>query len=238
MPPPSDRRSCEKSSLANSALFSSALNSVLTAGKHVELVLRQFLDEARNVARVGDQHVQAADAHAEQAARRQREDVIQRQRGDADQLLGGGPSSGCQRRLHPGLDLQHVGDDVAVQQRRALGRRRWCRRCTAGRRRRRASARPACSFMRAAVGEHVVEADRARQLNAGTIFFTLRTTKLTSVPLAKPSRSPIDATHHVLDLRARQHLLQRGGEVLEDEDRLRRPNPSAGARVRAACTAD
>ena len=48
--------------------------------EHVDAVLAQFLHEARDVARVDDQDVQRAHAHAPHGARGQREDVIQRQR--------------------------------------------------------------------------------------------------------------------------------------------------------------
>ena len=65
MPPPTASFSALKSSLAKSSLFSSAVEQRVEAGEDVELVLRQFLDEARDVARIGDQHVLAADAHAD-----------------------------------------------------------------------------------------------------------------------------------------------------------------------------
>ena len=56
--------------------------------------------------------------------------------------------------------------------------------------------------------------------NAGTIFFTLRTTMLTIAPLGKPSRSPMLASTTCLTGVLRQHLLQRLGEVLDDDDGL------------------
>ncbi len=61
----------------------------------------------------------AAGAHAEQKAGRQREDVIERQRADDEELVD--MRRLLQRRLQPGVVLQHVGEDVAVEQRRALG---------------------------------------------------------------------------------------------------------------------
>ncbi len=63
-------------------LLSSALNSVFTAGNMLKRVLREFLDEAGNVARVGDQDVQRRRCMPISAVHRQREDVIQRQRAD------------------------------------------------------------------------------------------------------------------------------------------------------------
>ena len=52
------------------------------AREDVERVLLQFLDEARNVARIGDQDVLRALLHAHQRVHRQREDVVERQRAD------------------------------------------------------------------------------------------------------------------------------------------------------------
>ena len=55
---------------------------------------------------------------------------------------------------------------------------------------------------------------------AGTIFLTWRTTKLTSVPLTMPSMSPIGVTMTCLTAVLADHLLQRVGEILDDDDRL------------------
>jgi hypothetical protein len=94
-----------------------ALNSVLTPVMVVNGILADLLDEAGNVARVGDQQVGGADLEEGQAVRRQGEDVIQRQRRDDDLVLRA-------RRLDPGMRLLQVGDDVAVGQHRALGHAR------------------------------------------------------------------------------------------------------------------
>ncbi len=84
----------------------------------VELVLGQFLEHRRQVTRVRDQHVGAADAHRHHHVHREREDVIKRQRTDHRDLLAG--RYFLRDRCVPGLDLQHVGDDVAVLEHRAL----------------------------------------------------------------------------------------------------------------------
>src|SRR5258705_11972613 len=85
----------------------------------MEPMLPQLLDKAGNVSGVRDQQIDAADAHPQEKTPRQREDVIQWQRADDEQLLGMRRLS--QDRLHPGVVLQYVGDNVAVKQRRALG---------------------------------------------------------------------------------------------------------------------
>ncbi len=85
------------------------------AGEGRELILAHLLDEPRNVARIRNQHVFAAQRHEGQAVRGQREDVIQRQRRD-DHL----PPIGVEERMDPGACLHHVRDDVPVEQHRAL----------------------------------------------------------------------------------------------------------------------
>ena len=56
------------------------------AADEEELVLLQFGDERREVARIGDQDVVRAEAQKQQAVRGEREDVIERQRGDDDPI--------------------------------------------------------------------------------------------------------------------------------------------------------
>ncbi len=85
----------------------------------VDLVFRQLLDEARHVARIGDQQVDAAGAHRQQVTGRQRKDVIERQCADDKELID--MRRLFQRRLQPRIVLQHIGEDVAMEQRRALG---------------------------------------------------------------------------------------------------------------------
>ena len=86
------------------------------AGKGGELVFGHLLDEAGDVARIGDEDIFGAQRHEHEAVRCQRENMIERQRGDDDLAalrVQGGP--------YPCTRLQHVGDDVAVEQHRALG---------------------------------------------------------------------------------------------------------------------
>jgi hypothetical protein len=83
------------------------------AADHRVLVPREFLHEARDVARIGDQHVLAADHHHHQAVHREREDMVERQRGDDHRPPG-------HRRLQPGRVLQQRRDDIAVREDGAL----------------------------------------------------------------------------------------------------------------------
>ncbi len=83
------------------------------------LVLGELGDRALHVARVGDQDVERAGAHAQQAAGDEGEDVIERQGADDGELAG--EVLALEPRLHPRLRRQQVGDDGVMQQRRALG---------------------------------------------------------------------------------------------------------------------
>ena len=182
----------------------------------VDLILHQLLDEAGDVARIGDQQVGAAGAHREQEAAGQREDVVERQRAHDQQLVD--MRRPVQRRLQPGVVLQHVGDDVAMEQGRALG-----------------YAGGAAGILQEGdvVGtdrgllEALAASGRERSLKptapgseyAGTIFFRRRTTRLTITPL-KPSRSPMLATMTCLTGCAAHHLLYGVGKVLQHDDRF------------------
>ena len=64
-------------------------------GERREAMLAHLLDEPRNVARIGDQHVLRSERHEDEAVRGQREDVIERQRGEDYLRLG------RQERLKP-----------------------------------------------------------------------------------------------------------------------------------------
>src|SRR6202000_1993524 len=82
------------------------------AGKEIDLVLRQLFDEPRHIPRVRNQKIGAAGSRSQEEARRQREDMIQRQRADDQKLVD--MRRLFQRRLEPGVVLQHVGEDVAM----------------------------------------------------------------------------------------------------------------------------
>ena len=89
------------------------------AGKDVDAVLGELLDRALHVARIGNEDVERAGAHAEEPAGDEGEDVIERQGADDGELAGEllAPEAG----LHPGFGGQQVRHDRVMQQRRALG---------------------------------------------------------------------------------------------------------------------
>ena len=86
------------------------------AGNQRERTCLQSLDEARYVARIGDQELAAADLHHQQRAGREPEDVIERQRRHHD-VVG----AITEIRHHPGFALHHVRRHVAMEQHRAFG---------------------------------------------------------------------------------------------------------------------
>ena len=78
----------------------------------------------------------------------------------------------------------------------------------------------------AVLARHVREVDRAaRCATPAPCFFTCLTTRLTSSRLERRQQVADLGRDHVLDRGARQHLLQRVREVLQDHDRLRRRSP-------------
>ncbi|KAF1068551.1 MAG: hypothetical protein GAK45_01338 [Pseudomonas citronellolis] len=80
-----------------------------------ELPLREFLDHGVEVTRVGHQDVVVAGEHHRHAMEGEGVDVVQRQRGDEDF------ATFIEVGAHQCLALQHVGDQVAVREHRALG---------------------------------------------------------------------------------------------------------------------
>ena len=76
------------------------------------------------------------------------------------------------------------------------------------------------SLPRAARRQRVGEPDGLRQLHAGIIFFTRRSTRSTMMPL-KPSSSPMLVTITRADLGPADDLLHGAREILDDDDHLR-----------------
>ena len=181
------------------------------------LVLLQLLDEARDVARVRDQQVAAAGAHGEQEAGRQREDVIERQRADDHQAVV--LRHVLDRRLQPRVVLQHVRQDVAMEQGGALrdaggaagvlqegdvitGERRLA------------------EGLGAAGGERGVERDRLRQREGRHHLLHAADDEVDDHAL-EAEQVAHRGEDHVLDLGLADHLLQRGGKILDDDDGFR-----------------
>ena len=141
---------------ANSGLLTSALNSVLTPVIAVNLYLRHLLDEAGDVARVRDQHVLGAERHEREAVRRQREDVIERQRRDDDLALVRGRGTAASTPA-PAAGWRRCSGAAASRP----SPRPSCRRCTAGTRCRRAPSGTVSSLRLRPSRERVGQADRA-----------------------------------------------------------------------------
>ncbi len=174
-----------------------------------------------HVARVRDQHDQRAALHAEHAADRQREDVIQRQRADDDELVL--LVAIVQARLHPHFGLQHVRDDVAMEQRRALrhtGR-------AAGVLQERDVVRSERDRLQRALRagrQRVGEACRVRHFVGRDHLLDVADHEVRDGAL-REAEQVADAGHDdLLQLRLVDDLFERRREVLEDDDRL-------GARV-------
>ncbi|RMV19514.1 hypothetical protein ALP16_01600 [Pseudomonas savastanoi] len=90
-----------------------------------EAPLAQLLDEAADIARVGDQDVVIAADHHAHAVRRERIDVIERQRRNHHLLALFKQRSALRSLLaHAGIDLLHVGDQIAMGEHRAFGQPR------------------------------------------------------------------------------------------------------------------
>src|SRR3546814_20785503 len=82
--------------LAEAGRVEQTIEQGVDAADRGEAAVFQFSDEAFHVARIGDQHVATAKLEEQQGVHHQREDVIQRQRGDDDFLA-------CvEERTHPG----------------------------------------------------------------------------------------------------------------------------------------
>ncbi len=87
----------------------------IDAGHETEPGLPQQRDEALHVARIGDQQVMAAELHEAEQVRRQRVDVVQRQRRHDD------AGSRAEERPRPRGGLERVRNHVALREHRALG---------------------------------------------------------------------------------------------------------------------
>ena len=187
MPPPLAAFSQREVELGEVGIVEQPVVERVHGRQHVELVLRQLLDEAGDIARIGDEQAAcrrcACRAGSTPSARR-----CDRAAARVTIVMLLDLLALLERRLQPRFVLQHVGDDVAMPERCALGHARRAARCTAGRRRRPASRSGLLSCMRrpAAIASLNLMAPGSEK--AGTIFFTLRTTRLTIAPFGKPEQ--------------------------------------------------
>ena len=192
-----------------------AVEQRIDAGEHAEPHFRQFLDEARHIARIGDQQAHAAELDEHEAIRGQCKDVIQRNRGDHDLLAD------SEVAAEPGAGLQHVRDHVAMGQHRALGH-----------------ARGAAGVLQERdivvtdfdVRRRLQAAERQRVVETHFVVDLVWRHHLFHVPHDEVGDQRFRETEHVaergrdyvLDHRClRQNLRQRCGEVVEHDDGAR-----------------
>ena len=177
----------------------------------------QILDEARNVARVGDQHVHGALLHAHQRVHRQREDVVERQRADIGEMVGLGPYGvGV---LHPQRELRDIGQHVAVQQRGPLrhagGAARILQEGHVGR-----HHLHRLEVQGGALPQRGGEAHMPRQRPSRHQLLHAAHHEVDEHALQAAQHLAHRGDHDMLDLRAGRHGLQGGGEILQDDDGL------------------
>ena len=187
------------------------------AREAVEDVVLQFLDHRAQVTRVGQQDVLAAQLGAQQHVHREGEDMVEGQRTDKAQLVVRRPLR--QARLVPGLTLQHVGHDVAMQQHRTLGH-----------------AGGAAGVLQhgdvvhaqlhrlvllgGILAQRIVETHRTGQVVGGHQLLHVAHHVVHHQALDQPHAVAHGRHHHVLDVGMPHAHFQRMGKVLDDEDRL------------------
>jgi len=186
----------------------------------VELLALERAQQVRDVARVRDQDVTASQVHAEHQADAEAEEVVQRHRAGQHQLLAGRYAP--QGRAVPGLALQQVGHQVAVQQHGAA-----------------ADARRAAGVLqqrdvvgagiglgadqRPPVRDGVGEGNRTRQIEGRHQPAHATRQVVDHGPLDRPEQVARGRDDDRAQGQLRQDLLQRVGDVLQDHDR-----PGAG----------
>ena len=181
----------------------------------VELVFGQLFEHSGHIARIGDQDVAAAHPHAQHHVAVKTEDVVQRQGADGDDLFT--RRHLFERRLVPGFGLDHVGHQVAVQQHSTLRHTGGATGVLQH------SDVVECQRHRleAAFGtarNRVVELDRFGQAVGGHHLLDVAHHVVHQRTLEQPELVTHGTHHHVFDGGVGQHLLQRVGKVLDDDD--------------------
>ena len=183
----------------------------------VEDLALQVLEHRFQVARIGDQDVAPAGVHGQHHVHREREDMVERQRADAGDLLAR-LADVLQHRVEPGFALQRIGDDVAMQQHRTLadaggaaGVLQHGNVLGPHRHRHKAAA--------AALGHGGLVAHGAGQLERGHQLLDLAH-HIVDQQALEAQLIAHAAQHHMLHRRLGDALLQRVGEVFDDDDGL------------------
>ena len=156
----------------------------IDAGDHRHAPFAKLANESGYVAWVGDEHVESALLHEQQAITGETEHVVQGQRSDHHRP---GPALECPSRMRRSAANWPPCCDGSTSR---PWRRRWYRPCTEGTRcrRRRPDAAAVRAVRRAPEPREIARAPG--RLYGGTRCRMRRTTKLTTVRLGKPARSP------------------------------------------------
>jgi hypothetical protein len=184
------------------------------AGDGGERHVAQLLHESGHVARIGDEIVVTAELHEDQAVRRQREDVVQRQRGDDDLLAH------ARVAPDPGGGLLHVGHQVAVGQHRALGHAGR----TAGVLQEGDVFRRDVHFrqrVHLAEGQRVAETDRARDVVLRDHLLDVLQHEIDDHPFGEGEHVAQAGGDDLLHRRVGEHVLHGLAEVVHHQDGAR-----------------
>ena len=172
----------------------------------------QGLHEAVDIARIGDQQLLGAEMN-KQAAGRQCENVIQRQRRNHHVFLVGGDGA-----AHPGIELRDIGRDVEMLQRRPL----------------RQPGRAAGILQEGDIlpvdldrlegacargGDDLGETDRLQGMSRDRLLHVARN-QIDDDALQAEKIAWLDE-HDPVELHVRQGFFHRRGEILQDEDEPR-----------------
>ena len=183
-------------------------------GEEGRRMLGDIPHEPGEVARIRDQDVVPAELHEQQATAGEREDVVQRQRRHQLHLA----TRSAQLGAHPRLGLQHVRDHVAVREHGALRDTRGA----AGVLQERdvvVSQRHSLEILELALAQRLVEADGAGQRVFRDLLLHVPQREVHEQRLREREQVADAGDDHRLDAGLVDHLLQRVGEVLEDQDR-------------------
>ena len=213
MPPPSVIFRALKSIVVEAGCVQQSVEQRVDAGDEGERILLQLRDHGGEVARVDDQHVLPAQAREQQAVRRQREDVIQRNRRDqrAGSRGNDGPiqASACRMLAHmlPCVSMAPFATPVVPPV--------YCRKArSSGRDRRPDRARVFAPSATAGLKSAAPSMCHGR-----TCLRTLAHHVVDDGAISgKPSKSPAAVTSTCFSFGARQHLLHHVREVLEHQD--------------------
>ncbi|KFB70973.1 MAG: hypothetical protein AW09_003915 [Candidatus Accumulibacter phosphatis] len=182
-------------------------------GEHREWILAHLRHETRNITGIGNQQVAGTNLEKSEAIRRQRKDMVERQRSDHHVLLV------TQRRLDPGVRLRQIRQDVAMNQHgpfREAGRSTRILQksqvflCDGHRFQLRCST----------LGERSLEIDCAWQTPSRNHLLDVLDDKVDDSAFRKTEHVAKTSHHDVLEWRPGQHLLQRERKIFDNHDDL------------------